>query len=51
MLRHTTVRMTEQRYAHLSNDTIRNTADTIGSMLESNKSKMVSMEKTQQEKK
>jgi integrase len=51
MLRHTTVRMTEQRYAHLSNDTIRNTADTIGSMLESNKSKMVSMEKLQQEEK
>jgi hypothetical protein len=44
MLRHTTVRMTEQRYAHLSNDTIRNTADTIGSMLENKKSKVVKIQ-------
>jgi integrase len=33
VLRHTTVRMTEQRYAHLSNDTIKRTADVIGNVL------------------
>ncbi len=33
LLRHTTVRMTEQRYAHISNDTIKRTADTIGNVL------------------
>ncbi|MDD3801462.1 MAG: site-specific integrase [Desulfuromonas thiophila] len=33
MLRHTTVRMTEQRYAHLSNETVKRTADSIGDVL------------------
>jgi len=33
LLRHTTVRMTEQRYAHISNDTMKRTADTIGDVL------------------
>lgn len=45
MLRHTTVRMTEQRYAHLSNDTIRNTADSIGNMFEQKPEKVVRLDK------
>lgn len=48
MLRHTTVRMTEQRYAHLSNDTIRNTADTIGSMLENKDDEPINIEEHNQ---
>lgn len=34
MLRHTTVRMTEGRYAHLSGDTVKKTADAVGDLLE-----------------
>lgn len=41
MLRHTTVRMTEQRYSHLSNDTIRRTADSIGGLLDEQPDKVV----------
>jgi hypothetical protein len=37
--------MTEQRYAHLSNDTIRNTADSIGNMFEQKPEKVVRLDK------
>lgn len=42
MLRHTTVRMTEQRYSHLSNDTVKRTADGIGELLQAKNKKKVS---------
>lgn len=43
LLRHTTVRMTEQRYAHISNDTIKRTADTIGEVLKKTESKVAKL--------
>lgn len=45
LLRHSTVRMTEQRYAHISNDTIKRTADGIGELLEATPVTVVKMKK------
>ena len=45
LLRHTTVRMTEQRYSHISNDTIKRTADGIGEMLKAKPKKVAKLKK------
>lgn len=45
MLRHTTVKMTEQRYAHLSGDTMKRTADSIGVMLKQKPGKVTKLKR------
>jgi integrase len=50
MLRHSTVKMTEQRYAHLSNDTIRRTSESIGKTMRGEGSNVVDLEKAKGDK-
>jgi hypothetical protein len=45
MLRHTTVKMTEQRYSHLSGDTMKRTADSIGGMLDQKPNNVIDLKK------
>ena len=47
LLRHTTVRMTEQRYSHLSKETMKRTADSIGGILEKQPDNVVKLKQQQ----